>query len=743
MENEDTLKKLIDKRNTLFSTWLRTHHHSHRQRYVAQRRLVASEIKRVKNEWFQAKAREVEHGMMTGAAGKGVWQGVREIQRGRCGLQPTRPKVIRNQNGEFCVGPSEVLHRWRDHFDAVLNVRSDYKEDVVLALHQHQLRSDLSEPPTEEEICTAIMRLKSQKAGGKNGILPEMINSCGPHIMDHLCDLFCTVWSEERVPAEWRDALMVPIPKKGDLTLCDNWRGISLLDVVGKVFAKVIQTRLQEVVEEIVLVEEIVPDSQCGFRKGRGCVDMIFCARQMVEKAREHNTSVYMLFVDLRKAYDSIPRQALRLILLKYGIPPRMVNIIMSLHEEMKAEVLVDGQTTPEIDVTNGLRQGCSIAPTLFNLYFNAVIMCWRDRCQSLGVDILYKCGGKLIGEKTRRPSADKVTELLFADDAAVMSPDRESMEEAAQVLGEVTSEWGLTVSVPKTKLLVANAQSESDLEPQPITISGEAIETVNAFKYLGSTIEGNGSIKNDVEDRIAKASRAFGDLKRPVFGDKDLSLATKRLVYRAVVLGVLLCGAEAWATKREHSRRLEVFHNRCLRAILGITTAQQRMGRISSVQVSQMFGMEESIEDLVSARRLRWLGHLARMDDDRLPKKVLFGWLPQRRPPHGTKLRWKDRVRKDMKKFNISEGGWFTAAQVRGYWRGLCTEGLDACTKNRLEMDQAKRRSAAAIYETDGPSRTGFICDTCQRSFRRRQDIARHRCVTTRPKRRMCPPAS
>ncbi len=96
------------------------------------------------------------------------------------------------------------------------------------------------------------------------------------------------------------------------------------------------------------------------------------------------------------------------------------------------------------------------------------------------------------------------------------------------------------------------------------------------------------------------------------------------------------------------------------------------------------MFGMEESIEDLVSARRLRWLGHLARTDEDRLPKKVLFGWLPQRHLLHGTKVRWKDRVRKDMKKFNISEGGWITAAQDRGYWHGLCTEeGLESCTKN------------------------------------------------------------
>ena len=113
---------------------------------------------------------------------------------------------------------------------------------------------------------------------------------------------------------------------------------------------------------------------------------------------------------------------------------------------------------------------------------------------------------------------------------------------------------------------------------------------------------------------RTGLRSRAFGALKRPVFGDNNLSLRTKRLVYRGVVMGVLLYVAETWAIKRADSRKLEVFHNRCLRAILGITTAQQRMGHISSVQVSQWFGMEESLEDLLSARRLRWLGHLARM---------------------------------------------------------------------------------------------------------------------------------
>ena len=119
-------------------------------------------------------------------------------------------------------------------------------------------------------------------------------------------------------------------------------------------------------------------------------------------------------------------------------------------------------------------------------------------------MDILYKCGGKLTGERTRNPSSLTVTELLFADDAAAVGTTRESMERAAQALEEVTSEWGLTVSVPKTKLLVADVHCE-ETDLQPIYTRGGATEAVTEFKYLGVTIEANRSLHREVENRIFK----------------------------------------------------------------------------------------------------------------------------------------------------------------------------------------------------------------------------------------------
>ena len=242
------------------------------------------------------------------------------------------------------------------------------------------------------------------------------------------------------------------------------------------------------------MVEEIVPDFQCGFSRGRGCIDMISCVTQLVEKSREHNTNSYMLFVDLRKAYDSIPRQALWTSLHKYGVPPVMINPIKSLHDGMKAEVSVDGKSSSDFEVMSGLREGCTIAQTLFKLYFNMVINCWRDRCQPFGVDILYKCGGKLVGEKTWRPSTAIITELLVADDAAAVSNTRQYIERAAAILEEVTSQWGLTISFPKTKLMIVGPQDKADT--QPIIINRKAIEVVSEFKYLGAIVESSGDFK-------------------------------------------------------------------------------------------------------------------------------------------------------------------------------------------------------------------------------------------------------
>ena len=142
------------------------------------------------------------------------------------------------------------------------------------------------------------------------------------------------------------------------------------MDVVGKVHvvARIIQERSQEV------AEEELPESQCGLREKCGCSDMVFMVRQLVEKSWEHGTKSFLVFIDLKKAYDSIQHEAQWQALKKLGIPELMIKLIKSFHTNMKARIRLNNATLELIEINNGLRQGCSMAPTLFNLYSCLVI---------------------------------------------------------------------------------------------------------------------------------------------------------------------------------------------------------------------------------------------------------------------------------------------------------------------------------------------------------------------------------
>ena len=148
------------------------------------------------------------------------------------------------------------------------------------------------------------------------------------------------------------------------------------------------------------------------------------------------------------------------------------------------------------------------------------------------------------------------------------------------------------------------------------------------------------------------RATRAFGALRKSVFQNSSLSRRTKKMVYQVVVLGVLLYVAETWLAKQKNIRRLKGFHDRCLRSILGINRVQQCVQHISNEEMRKRFYIQIPLSVMITSRRLQWLSHVARMDDLSLPKHLLFGWFPNPHPAHGVKLRWRDKVRRDLKTF-------------------------------------------------------------------------------------------
>ena len=167
-----------------------------------------------------------------------------------------------------------------------------------------------------------------------------------------------------------QDYNVVQEQAKGDQSDCNNYRGIFLMSIVGKLFARVVLTRLQ------VLADCICPESQWDFRSGRPTIDMIFSMRQLQEKCREQRQPLHLALVDLTKAFDLVSCSGLFKLLQKIGCLPAF-SIIKS-HSiycmVMISTVTFDGNTPKPSRVNNGVKQGCVLAPALFGILFSLLL---------------------------------------------------------------------------------------------------------------------------------------------------------------------------------------------------------------------------------------------------------------------------------------------------------------------------------------------------------------------------------
>ena len=175
-----------------------------------------------------------------------------------------------------------------------------------------------------------------------------------------LTDILCDIWESEEAPLSRKTGLIVKLPKKGDLTNCNNWRGIMLLSVTYKVLSRVVLNRLTTTVHPLLRKE------QTGFRKGRSCADQIFTLRQIVEQSNEWSSTVYANFNDFTKAFDSVNRPTLWRILGHYGIPDKLVSIIKMLYSDYSARVICGKYLTEDFAIRTGVKQGCVLSPSSF-----------------------------------------------------------------------------------------------------------------------------------------------------------------------------------------------------------------------------------------------------------------------------------------------------------------------------------------------------------------------------------------
>ena len=603
-----------------------------------------------------------------------------------------------------------ITNRWKEHFGKLFFNPSVVDENVIKNLPQLDLIADLDTLPSLEEVSKAISQVNCDKAPGLDGIAVELLQAGGDKIASAIHHFIVKSWQGQPIPQDWIDGILVTLFKgKGVKSVCDNYRGITLLESVGKVLARLLLNRLQT-----HICPKIIPEAQCGFRSNRGTTDMIFSVRQLVEKCIEQNVPLYQVFVDLTKAFDTVNRQAMWKILAKLGCPEGFVRMIAELHRDMKGRVTVNGSLSEEIPIENGVKQGDIQAPTLFSIFFATLLMHAFQDCEK-GVYLRFRTSGSVFD--LRRLSAKSKTfmalirELLYADDADFVAHSEEEMQFIMDRFSASCTAFGLTISIKKTKVMFTPPPGTAYIEPS-IFVNGFKLEAVNTFVYLGSTMSRDGTLDAEITHRIEKASIAFGRLEERVWSDRDLKNETKIVVYVACVLSALLYAAEAWTALRRHITLLERFHQQCLRRILKVKW-QTFTPDTKVLELSKL----GSIEAIVMQMNLRWSGHVSRMDDSRIPKRLLYGELEVgKRKRGGRTTRFKDYLKRNLNHCEIDPSSWQTLASNRQTWRDAIRKGTKAFEEKRIEHAKLKRSVRKGKVDDLPANLSTWTCEHCQR---------------------------
>ena len=249
------------------------------------------------------------------------------------------------------------------------------------------------------------------------------------------------------------------------------------------------------------------------------------------------------------------------------GIDSKIVNIIENMYNNTECAIVINGHTTEWFKVKVGVRQGCIMSPTLFNIFLEFVM----DEIQTL--------------QQTLSLNNDLVSDIRYADDTTLLTALFEKLEISSKELEESCKKWGMKVNSDKCKVI-----SESRIE---IKIDNEPVENVKRIVFLGSEVPGTSS---DVKRRIALASMAFGRLKEQIWKRRDIPNKLKVRLYYALIVPIAIYASETWTLLTEDERKLEVFENFCLRTILGVTLRD----RVRNTKVKSELKIERSITYII-----------------------------------------------------------------------------------------------------------------------------------------------
>ena len=485
---------------------------------------------------------------------------------------------IENNDGTVVSEQKEILKVWEDYI-ATLYDKENRPQEIIIEEEKDVNEDDKGPSILRSEVEKAIKDLGRGKATGDDNIPAEILKVLGNEGIKKLTELINNIYKTGIWPNDFLDVTMIALKKKPDARKCADHRTISLISHVGKVIARIINRRLEN------KIEAILGEDQFGFRKGKGTRDAIGMIRAITERVQDTKEKICVAFIDWQKAFDRVNWKKLLTILKEIGVDWRDRRLILNLYLGQQVKVRVGGSETQSVVLGRGVRQGCCLSPSLFNLYNECLI---EEAVGNMGS---FKIGGR------------KISTIKYADDLALITKTEEELQEMMTSLVETGRRYGMEINVNKSKVMMI----ASNVEPLNIVIGNTRLEQVDYFKYLGSTITNNGECTNDIRTRIALAKAAFNSRRSLLTGKLDLNL--KKKLVKCYVWSVALYGAETWTLRKKERNYLEAFEMWCWRRMEKISY----MDRITNEEVLRRVQENRSLISNVLKRKANWIGHILR----------------------------------------------------------------------------------------------------------------------------------
>jgi hypothetical protein len=459
-----------------------------------------------------------------------------------------------------------------------------------------------------------IFPLKNGKAPGGDEVTVEMIKAAGSAGYKWMYRVVKAAWVDKKVPEDWVRGEIVLIFKKGDRKLCKNYRGITLMSHGAKIYDKVCLNRLN------VKVEPQLQEEQYGFRPGRSTVDLIFALRQIMDSKWEQKLPMIMAFLDLEKAYDHLPRKIVWECLKRKGISKGLIERIQSTYVNCLSRVQTSAGMTPWFGVKSGVRQGSVLSPLLFIVVMD---------------DMMLK-----VKEHSDTGSAKT---MIYADDILIWGENSYDVQRQIDEWSKVTEEFGMKISKEKSETVVL--QRNDKFKMDKIRLKGEDLKTQDEFRYLGSIVTNEARIGSEIQKRVQQAEGFYQKVRKLLWND-NFPRKCKILLYKTYFLPILTYGAVTWTTGWKEESRIQASEMKFLRSIAGVSKIERK----KSKNIRRELGTER-LQYRIGRERLRWYGHINRMEEDRIPR-MEYEMAQQEgvtRRVGRPRDRWKNQIRRDV----------------------------------------------------------------------------------------------